>query len=88
MKPLDDITCHHTGHKDKCKKHFLNCNKWIQVQGMNPNTGESVNEWKCSDAWIPFLMIENSQQQRQTAAAVEKLRNIVDVQNKEMKRLK
>ncbi len=55
----------------------MNCWKWIQVQGSNPNTGEEMSEFKCSDSWMPILTIENSQQQRQTGAAVESLRNVV-----------
>jgi hypothetical protein len=43
--------------------------------GSDPNTGESVNRYACSDSWMPMLLIENSQQQRQTGAAVESFRN-------------
>lgn len=42
---------------------------------MNPNTGKEVDEWGCAIAWLPVLMIENSQQQRSTGAAVESFRN-------------
>jgi len=45
------------------------------VLGADPNTGEQVNKYACSDFWIPMLLIENSQQQRQTGAAVESFRN-------------
>jgi hypothetical protein len=45
------------------------------VRGTNPNTGKEVDEWACAIAWMPMLMIENSQQQRQTGAAVESFRN-------------
>jgi hypothetical protein len=45
------------------------------VRGTNPNTGQEVDEWACSMAWMPMLLIENSQQQRQTGAAVESFRN-------------
>jgi len=41
----------------------------------NPNTGAEVDEWACAIAWLPMLLIENSQQQRQTGAAVESFRN-------------
>lgn len=51
------------------------CPLYIQVRGMNPNTGEEVDHWGCSLAFMPMLMIENSQQQRQTGAAVESFRN-------------
>lgn len=42
---------------------------------MNPNTGSEVDEWGCAITWLPVLMIENSQQQRHTGAAVESFRN-------------
>jgi hypothetical protein len=53
----------------------LDCAWFIQVRGTNPNTGKEVDEWACSMAWLPVLLIENSQQQRQTGAAVESFRN-------------
>lgn len=49
---------------------------WItQIRGFNPNTGAEIDEWGCAMSWLPLLLIENSQQQRQTAAAVESFRN-------------
>ena len=51
------------------------CAWFAQVRGINPNTGKEVDEWGCSITWMPMLMIENSQQQRQTGAAVESFRN-------------
>lgn len=53
----------------------LDCSWFIQVRGTNPNTGEEVDEWNCTMKWMPMLMIENSQQQRKTGAAVESFRN-------------
>jgi hypothetical protein len=51
------------------------CSWFTQVRGHNPNTGEDVDEWGCAITWLPMLAIENSQQQRQTGAAVESFRN-------------
>lgn len=59
--------------KDECKG--LQCNWFTQVRGVNPNTGKEVDEWGCAITWLPVLLIENSQQQRQTGAAVESFRN-------------
>jgi len=73
--PPDNMTCHEAGHKKKCKDLCMNCWKWIQIQGHNPNTGETENRWKCADAWLPILTIENSQQQRATSVELNKLRN-------------
>jgi hypothetical protein len=53
----------------------LKCAWFMQIRGINPNTGQEVDEWGCSVAWLPMLMVENSQQQRQTGAAVESFRN-------------
>jgi len=53
----------------------LECAWFIKIAGTNPNTGKEVEEWGCSMAWMPILMIENSQQQRGTSAAVESFRN-------------
>jgi hypothetical protein len=53
----------------------LDCAWFMKVRGTNPNTGEELDDYGCSVAWLPVLMIENSQQQRQTGAAVESFRN-------------
>src|SRR3990167_9858227 len=77
MLPDKEIGCHLTGFKEKCHKLVSSgrCKRWIQVQGTNPNTGESINRYDCVDNWVPLLLIENSQMQRQTGAAVESFRN-------------
>jgi len=56
-----------------CRQH--ECAWFMQIRGTDPNTGKEVDEWGCSMAWIPTLLIENSQQQRSTGAAVESFRN-------------
>lgn len=53
----------------------VKCSWFTQVRGHNPNTGEDIDNWGCAVTWLPILMIENSQQQRQTGAAVESFRN-------------
>jgi len=53
----------------------LECSWFMKVARTNPNTGKEMEEWGCAMAWMPILMIENSQQQRQTGAAVESFRN-------------
>ena len=53
----------------------MQCAWFTQLRGKNPQTGADVDEWGCAVTWLPMLMIENSQQQRQTGAAVESFRN-------------
>jgi hypothetical protein len=53
----------------------LKCAWFTQIRGTNPNSGKEVDEWACAITWLPVLLVENSQQQRQTGAAVESFRN-------------
>lgn len=53
----------------------LDCAWFIKIAGHNPNTGAEVEDWGCSMAWMPIIMIENNQMQRQTGSAVESFRN-------------
>jgi hypothetical protein len=53
------------------------CAWFIKLAGTNPNTGETIDERGCAMAWVPVLLVENSAQQRSTAAAVESFRNEV-----------
>lgn len=56
-----------------CKK--LECALFIRIRGKHPQSHEDIDEYACAFAWVPILLIENSQEQRQTAAAVESFRN-------------
>jgi hypothetical protein len=53
----------------------IKCSWFTQVRGTNPNTGQEIDEWNCAITWLPVLLIENSQQQRQTGSAIESFRN-------------
>ena len=57
----------------KCKEH--KCKFYTQIMGKNPNTGEDVNQFDCAVTWLPMLLIEGSQQTRQSGAAIESFRN-------------
>lgn len=49
---------------------------WLaSVEGMDPNTGEKLNESRCSIAWLPMLMINTANESRKGAAATESFRN-------------
>ncbi|NDI85081.1 hypothetical protein [Undibacterium crateris] len=51
------------------------CTWLTKLAGKNPSTGENVDEHGCAITWLPLLLIENSQQQRGTSAAIESFRN-------------
>jgi hypothetical protein len=61
--------------KTPCMEH--DCRMWINVQGIHPQTGETVNEWDCSINWVPVLLVEVAKQARGGAAATESFRNVV-----------
>jgi len=58
---------------EECMK--LKCEWFTEIRGTNPQTGKEVDEWGCAVTWLPMLLVENSQQQRATGAAVESFRN-------------
>jgi hypothetical protein len=77
MTPKNNCPLHNF---EPCKE--LDCGWFVQVRGHNPNTGEELDNWSCAVSWIPILLIDNSQQQRQTGAAIESFRNEVVKDNK------
>lgn len=59
QKPMEEV-CH-------------KCPMWTQLRGLDPQTGEPIpDEWNCAIGHMPKLLIENSQQSRQTGASVDK----------------
>jgi len=54
------------------------CPLWVQVRGKHPQSGEDIDRWDCAMAWMPMLLIENSQMQRFTAASVDKVASVLD----------
>ena len=74
-------------HRKPVSKVCHRCPLWVQFRGTDPNTGAEVDEWGCSLAWIPALLVENSQQQRATGAAVESFRNEMVKSNEQGQRL-
>lgn len=58
---------------EPCKE--LECAWFMKITGSDPQSGKEIEDWGCAVTWLPVLTIENSQQQRQTGAAVESFRN-------------
>lgn len=68
-------------HKVDMSKVCHRCPLWVAVRGKHPQSEEIIDSWNCALAFIPVLLIENSQQQRSTSAAVESFRNEMVVAN-------
>lgn len=59
----------------------LKCSWFIKLIGTDNNTGQPVEDWGCSIKWLPMLLVENSNQQRQTCSSVDALRSEVSQGN-------
>mgnify|MGYP006908225658 FL=1 len=57
----------------KCIK--TQCIWYNMLQGTHPQSGAPVQEWGCSIAWMPLLLVENSRHIQGTQAATESFRN-------------
>lgn len=77
MLPDKNVKCPATGFTKSCREIVADCDcpKFVKISGVNPNDGQPVDKFGCVDSFLPMLLIENSQQQRQTGAAVESFRN-------------
>ena len=65
----------------------LQCSWFTQMRGINPNTGEPVDEWGCAVTWMPIMAVEIAQKSNQTGAAVESFRNEVVKGNQQNQQL-
>lgn len=63
------------------------CPLYVKLRGKDPQSEKEIDEWGCAIAWLPVLLVENSQEARQAAAAIESFRNEMSRQNDEMLRL-
>lgn len=57
----------------ECIEH--RCAHYQHLLGKNPQSGKPIDHWDCAFNWANILAVENAQQSRQTAAAVESFRN-------------
>lgn len=51
------------------------CKWWIHIRGKHPQSHAEIDMPDCSIKWLPILLIENAQEVRQAAAAIESTRN-------------
>jgi hypothetical protein len=51
------------------------CPWWTRIVGKHPQSEEMLDNWQCAVGLLPMLLIEGTQMQRQTGAALETFRN-------------
>lgn len=67
---------------EPCKK--FDCAWFMQIRGTDPQSGEEIDDWGCSMAWMPKLLIENAMHTRHTGSAIESFRNEMVKGNNEL----
>jgi hypothetical protein len=68
---------------DQSKAVLYRCPWYVQVHGVDTNTGEATDSWSCAIAWMPTLMINTANESRKGAAAIESFRNEMAMQRAE-----
>jgi hypothetical protein len=51
------------------------CPWWTRIVGKNPQSEEMIDDWRCSIAVLPMLLVENAMVSRGTTVAMETFRN-------------
>jgi hypothetical protein len=51
------------------------CPWWTYIRGKHPQSDENIDRWNCAIGFLPMLLIENTQVQFGTGAAIESMRN-------------
>ena len=70
------LTCPLGSQCETIKDNKIHRCRWYKcVAGQDPTTGELINDWDCSIAWLPLLQIEMANTNRGQTAAIESFRN-------------
>ena len=73
---LSKTTCPLGSECEEIKNNVLHTCKWFtQIKGINPQTGEHVDERACAISLLPMLLIETAKENRGQTAALESFRN-------------
>lgn len=57
------------------KSVLYRCPWYVQVRGVDMNTGQETGNWGCAIAWMPALIINTANESRKGVAATESFRN-------------
>ena len=77
MLPDRETMCHRTGFSKSCFEGVVQCKcqLWMQLNGMNPQTGEQIAKWGCADSFLPLLTIELIRKTDEVGGSVDSFRN-------------
>lgn len=61
---------------DRTGEKFI-CNEWVNVKGLHPQSGETIDNWMCGRYANVLMLNEIARQVKQTGASVDKTANEV-----------
>lgn len=59
------------------------CAWYTRVVGVDPQTGQDVDDWRCAIAWQPVIMLEVAAKVNTGNATMQSLRNNLDERQKQ-----
>jgi len=77
-----EITCPLGAKCEEIRENRLHrCAWYTQIRGKDPQSEDTIDEWRCAIAWQPILLVENAQTNRGQTQAIESFRNEMTDQN-------
>ena len=77
-EPPKNLNCHRClPKKVPMSKVCPTCDLWVQLRGKDPNTGQDIDQWGCTDKWLLTGLLEIAKMSLSNAAATESFRNEV-----------
>lgn len=77
MLPDEKIYCHRTGFQKTCFECVTGkkCQLWMQLQMINPQTGEQMDRWGCKDALELLINLDHGKKLNELAGSFDGMRN-------------
>lgn len=70
--------------RQRMSKVCRTCPKWMHIRGRDPQTGQELDRWECSDVVVAKVQIEAVSAMRGNQSAVESFRNEMVRQNNQV----
>jgi hypothetical protein len=79
MLPPKERMCHCAWFEKNCRELVASgaCGRWSSLRGMDPQTGQEIDRWGCTDDHIPTLLMSIGKLTLESGAATEQLRDAV-----------
>lgn len=75
--PSEKRRCHHCQMEKSCRDLVLSgaCERWVNIKGQHPQTGEPLDRWGCVDDLNHILLLEIGNQTSKVSVELNVMRN-------------